>query len=77
MLRGECIASKANSNTNDFVVNRNNTEFIPAPPSNAIIVVDRQTKTAYLIATKRIRPILVPYLRVKNKGFLPMMSFDK
>jgi hypothetical protein len=64
MLRGDCIASKANSNTNAFVANNNGTEFVNAPPSNAVIVVDRRAKTAYLRATKRIHPheeILVPY----------------
>jgi hypothetical protein len=64
MLRGDCIASKANSNTNAFVVNNNGTEFVPSPPSNAVILVDCHAKTAYLRATKRIRPheeILVLY----------------
>jgi hypothetical protein len=64
MLRGDCIASKANSNTTAFVANNNGTEFVPAPPSNAVIVVNRRAKTVYLRATKRINihdEILVPY----------------
>jgi hypothetical protein len=41
MLRGECLASFANSNTNAFVANKNRNGFVPAPPPNAKIVVDR------------------------------------
>jgi hypothetical protein len=79
-IRGDFIASKANSNTNTFVVNSNKTEFVPAASFNAVTVVDHRAKTAYLRKIKKIRPheeILVPYGKkyvysgYKTKAFYP------
>jgi hypothetical protein len=61
-LRGECLASFANSNSNAFV--KDKSVFGPAPPCNAQIVVNRTNRTVYLRAIKNIamnEEILVPY----------------
>lgn len=48
-----CLASLANSSTNAFVAKRG--AFIPAPPHNAKIVVNRKNLTACLRAVRTIK----------------------